>query len=427
MQDHGKSRPKNTSIPLDALNKRYGNAVNLLRIYLDICKCLSGRCAESMWSEYSDPDWRLFEKVALGEGVAATINSKKPELKPLLEHIPLDIWLNFSAMRMRVRHTNGLRFKELSENVFPAVLPDMGPVVLLKGSAMAPMLYEDISLRGMCDTDLLVTSWNLNAITAKLKEIGYNIFTESITPLRPVTSSVFEDKDISLKKSGANGLVIELHWKLIRQHHQKAFDLDSWFFKELMPVPDNGAFQSISGLFMLSHTACLLHQIFHVYFWHSISSSALFHLYETYLLAEKWYELIEWDRLSEIFEMLGLTEVLSLASDMSEELFGKALPLEKTAAAAESPLYLRLKAQPMRTAAADSLYVLRHLSLRQQIKFIFESVFPSPSFMKMRYNNQKSKSLALLYMRRLSDGLSDLPRLIKSLMICRHDCKKCVK
>jgi hypothetical protein len=333
----------------------------------------------------------------------------------------MEIWLNFSAMRMRVRHTNELRFKELSQNVFPAVLPDKGPVVLLKGSALALTLYEDISLRNMCDTDLLVTRGNLNAIAAQLKETGYSIFSESLTPLRPVASFVLEDKDISLKKSGPTGLMIELHWKLIRQHQQKAIDLDSWFFKELMQVPDKGAFQNISGLFMLSHTACLAHQIYHVYFWHCTANSGLFHFYETYLLAKKWNDLIEWNRLSEIFEKLELTEILCLASGISEELFGEALPFVKTAASTEIPFYLRLKSQPMKTSAADSLYVLKHLSLRQQVKFIFESVFPSPSFMKSRYKNQKSKPLALLYIRRFSDGLSDLPRLLKSLKICRHD------
>lgn len=415
MPGHGMSRPKNTTIPLDALKERYGNADNLLKIYLDICKCLSGRCAEVAWKEYSTADWQLFERLVLEEGVGALINSKKPELRQLIDRIPLESWLKFSTMRVRIRYTNEMRYKELSGNVFPVILPQFHPVIMLKGSALALMLYEDISLRNMCDTDLLVRHEFLNPASDKLKEAGYNIFIESIIHLRPLSSTLIEDKHLSLKKSGSKGQIIELHWKLINLYHQKGFDLDSWFFEQLIQVEDNGTFKNVSGLYMLSHTACLIHQILHVYFCHNIAVSGLNHFYETYFMAQKWKDLIDWDELSYIFDKLGLREILFLASVLSEELFGVALPLKDPAVSNQNTFILKLKSQPMNTSSAQSLYIIKQLPFKEKLKFVFETVFPSPAYMKKRYRDEKPGRLPFLYFRRLFDGLKDLPKFAKAL------------
>jgi hypothetical protein len=416
MPDHGKSRPKDTNIPLDALKERYGNVDNLLKVYLDICKCLSGRCNEAAWAEYSVDDWRLFERVALGEGVAALMNSRKPELKTLLEQIPMDIWLNFSAMRMRIEHTNELRYKELSENVFPTVLPVFQPVIMLKGSVMALTLYEDISLRNMCDTDLLLSDENLKAVVDKLKKAGYNVFVEEKIYSGPVSSSVLEDKHLMIKNPAANGLIIELHWKLLKQYQQKGFDFNSWVFGQLVPIPDNRIFQNIPGLFMLKHTACLIHQILHVYFCHGTAVSGLFHFYETYFMAEKWNDLIDWDELSGILEKLGLTDILMFASHICEELFGKALPVESRLNSNRNAFILKLNSRPMKASTRQYLYVIKQLPLKQKMKFVFEAAFPSSSFMKKRYKDHKSKSISMLYIKRLSGGLSNLTKLIKTVL-----------
>lgn len=415
MPGHGMSRQKNTTIPFDALKERYGSAGNLLKIYLDICRCLSGRCEETPWKEYSAEDWQLFERLVLEEGVAALINSKKPALKPLIDIIPLESWLKFSSMRVRIKYTNEMRYKELSGNVFPAVLPQFQPVIMLKGSALALTLYEDISLRNMCDTDLLVMREFLDQASGKLKEAGYNIFIESITHLRPVSSALIEDKHVSLKKPGAKGQIIELHWKLINLYHQKDFDLDRWFFEHLMPIEDDGTFKNVSGLHMLSHTASFAHQVLHVYFCHNIAVSGLFHFYETYFMARKWKDLIDWDELSYIFDELGLGEVLLLASDMSEELFGTALPLKVRPGSNQNTFILKLRSQPMRTSTAQTLYIIKELPFREKLKFVFEAVFPPPAYMKKRYSDEKPGRLPLLYLRRLSDGLKDLPKFAKAL------------
>lgn len=412
------NRQKNTTIPIDALKRRYGNTDNLLKIYLDICRCLSGRCAEVVWKEYSTDDWQLFERLVLEEGVAALINSKKPALKPLIDIIPLESWLKFSSMRLRIKYTNEMRFKELSGNVFPAVLPEFQPVIMLKGSALALTLYEDISLRNMCDTDLLVRQELLDQAYAMLKEAGYSIFIESITHLRPVSSTLIEDKHLSLKK-GAKGQVIELHWRLINLNQKKGFDLESWFFEHLMPIEDDGTFKDVSGLYMLSHTASFAHQILHIYFSHDIAASGLFHFHETYFMAQKWKSLIDWDELSCIFDELGLGEILLLASDMTEELFGTALPLRIPAGSERNTFMLKLRSQPMKTSTVQSLYKIRQLSFSEKLKFIFEAVFPPPAYMKKRYRGEKPGILPFLYFRRLSDGLKDLPKFIKAFRATR--------
>ncbi|HEY9160070.1 MAG TPA: nucleotidyltransferase family protein [Desulfomonilia bacterium] len=415
MPGHGMSRQKNTTIPSDALKERYGNDGNLLKIYLDICRCLSGRCEEADWKEYSDADWQLFERLVLEEGVAALINSKKSDLKPLIDRIPLESWLKFSTMRVRIRYTNEMRYKELSGNVFPAVLPQFQPVIMLKGSALALALYEDISLRDMCDTDLLVRQEFLDQASDMLKEAGYRIFIESITHLRPVSSTLIEDKHLSLKKQGAKGQLIELHWRLVNLYHKKDFDLDSWFFEHIMPIEDDGTFKNVSGLYMLSHTAALAHQVLHIYFCHNIAASSLFHFYETYFMAQKWRDLIDWDELSYIFDKLGLGEILLLASDMSEELFGAALPLRVPAGSDSNTFILKLRSQPMKTSAAKTLYIIKELPFREKLKFVLEAVFPPPEYMKKRYINKKRVSLPFLYLRRFSDGLKDFPKFVRAL------------
>ncbi len=413
------SRQKKTNIPIDALKERYGNAGNLLKIYLDICRCLSGRCAEVIWKEYSTEDWQLFEKLVLEEGVAAFINSRKPELKQLIDMIPLESWLKFSSMRVRIKYTNEMRFKELSANVFPAVLPQFQPLIMLKGSALALALYEDISLRNMCDTDLLVRHEFLDPAADKLKGVGYSIFYESITHLKPVSSTLIEDKHVSLKKPGAKGQIIELHWKLVNLYHQKGIDLDSWFFEHLMPIEDDGTFKNTSGLYMLSHTASFVHQILHIYFSHDIAASGLFHFYETYFMAQKWKSLIDWGELSYIFDELRLGEILLLASDMSKELFGTALPLRIPAGSERNTFMLKLRSQPMKTSTVQSLYKIRQLPFIEKLKFIFEAVFPPPAYMKKRYRDEKPVRLPFLYLRRLSDGLKDLPKFVKAFRATR--------
>jgi hypothetical protein len=73
----------------------------------------------------------------------------------------------------------------------------------------------------------------------------------------------------------------------------------------------------------------------------------------------------------------------------------------------------------MKTSSAQTLYIIRQLPFKEQLKFVFETVFPPPAYMKKRYRDEKSGRLPSLYLRRLSDGLKDLPKFAKALWASR--------
>lgn len=412
MPGHGKSRLNNTTIPLDALRERYGNADNLFKIYIDICKCLSGRCAEVCWKEYLNADWELFKKLVLGEGIAALINSKKPELKTLLEHIPIEIWLNFSTMRMRIKHTNDLRYKELIERVLPAILPELGPVVLLKGSALALTLYDDISLRNMSDFDILIKNKKTaNEISLKLKNLEYRMSHDN----DHLSKNHFYDKDLALEISSPFRFMIEFHWNPVDYHLSYGNNLTEWFFSQVIPLNDNPIFSEKAGLNVLSPTACFVLQILHCYLEHGLSSMSLSHVFETYYMIEKWGNLIKWEEVSRVFTDCGQFVFLKFVSEIINERFDIPLPIDRLYNSENSftSFLIKSQAHKTKTHAALYLYNMESLPLNKKLKLFIESVFPNPSYMKERYKGHKN-SLVTLYFKRWHNALTDIIMLLRN-------------
>lgn len=404
------SRQKNTTIPLDALKKRYGNKDNLSVIYLDICRCLSGRCGEACWNTYSASDWELFEKIASGEGAAGLINSMKPQLKHLLEHIPIDIWLGLSATRMHIKHTNQLRYKEFGERVLPEILPDLGPVTLLKGSALALNLYEDISLRNMCDFDVLIKDKKTaNDILPKLTGLGYRRSLD----YDHLENDRFYDKDIALEIATPFRFMIEFHWSPVNYHLSYGNRLSLWISSQILPLDENPFLKASTGLKTLSPEASFVLQTLHCYIEHGMASMSLSHLYETYFMMKKWNDSIDWDEVEQVLSDCGRLDFLRPVSNYIEEIFGEPLPAAITGTKKSRYTNLLMKAQSMDMKSHASLYLysMKALPMRKKIRLFMDSVFPSPSYIRNRYNSS-GRSLAYLYFRRWRDALADIIRIL---------------
>jgi hypothetical protein len=311
---------------------------------------------------------------------------------------------------MRIKRTNEMRYKELRERVLPEILPDLGPVVLLKGSALALTLYEDISLRSMCDFDILVkTRKTANDIFMKLQKFGYQMTHDN----DPLNNSSFHDKDLAVEISCPDRFMIEFHWNPVNYHLSYVNNINEWFFSQSKSLIDTIVLSNMSGVGILSPSADFVLQVIHCYLEHGLPSMSLLNVYETFFMMRKWRHLIDWGKVCEIFSVSGWLPCLKFVSEATDERFGMPLPIDnlKNLGDSFSSKIFNSQIYSSKTHAALYLFNMKPLPFGKKVKVFFEAVFPSPLYMRDRYRGS-NLNLASLYFKRLKDALTDTIKLL---------------
>ncbi len=199
---------------------------------------LRARWDESAWSEAArfiqkNPiDWPAFLHLAAARGLAPLLYSVTRERAILPP--PVRQGLRGHYVHNAARAT--LLFDTL-HTILAAFEREDIPVILLKGAALAEIVYANPALRPMMDLDLLIQRPHLDAATQVLTSLGFA--SDSREPRRGTTAA-FESQ-IRFHRADLTDSLVELHWSLLDSPYYQARLDEAWFWQSARPGRDTRA------------------------------------------------------------------------------------------------------------------------------------------------------------------------------------------
>ena len=118
-----------------------------------------------------------------------------------------------------------LHQQRLKEQVVSALTQAGIKPVLLKGAAIAPMVYPEPILRSTNDLDILVNLRNETAATDVLRALGGHF--HDLFPNRSISRAQYHEKVFVFQPTPQLSLLIELHTGFA-QSFRHPIDYDSW-------------------------------------------------------------------------------------------------------------------------------------------------------------------------------------------------------
>lgn len=202
-------------------------------------------------------DWQRLTDLAALHGVIALARRNLLALDARAG-IPDPAWRAIDQASTQIAFDGMLRLRQTVEAL--AVLSDAGikPVVL-KGPALASLLYDDPIVRPSTDIDLLVRRKELDAACAAIERIGGLLPSDETRAFQLANSY---DLQVTLPATAGKAGLLELHWDLAPRG-LFAVDLDAWRSRSVEFALDGLSARRFSNEDMLLHLA--LHMRKHRY------------------------------------------------------------------------------------------------------------------------------------------------------------------
>jgi Uncharacterised nucleotidyltransferase len=131
---------------------------------------------------------------------------------------------------------NSLLYNELRE-ILTTFNDQRIEVIVLKGAALAEIVYPHRALRPMSDIDLFVRNEKLAEVETKLLNMGY-VLNE-----REKTKDYWQKHHYHLVFENGSGIPVEIHWHIKRPTDSFQIDIDDlWERSQPIKIADVGAF-----------------------------------------------------------------------------------------------------------------------------------------------------------------------------------------
>jgi Uncharacterised nucleotidyltransferase len=179
-----------------------------------LLSCLAtNRTAEQILSDITDPQlsWEKLFDVACQLGVGPLLYVRLGELG-LRDKIPVSIARRIKEECFSSQARN-MKFYAEIKTVLIALIREGLSVVVLKGAALAELVYRHIGLRTMADVDLLIEKKNLDKAAEILERIGF-LPDEGYRDKRWY---VEHHHHIVPYVSSKGSMAIEIHWHIIER------------------------------------------------------------------------------------------------------------------------------------------------------------------------------------------------------------------
>lgn len=187
---------------------------------------------------------------------------------------------------IEIKNTNFFMSAQLLQLVF--LLKEKGISILpIKGPALAQHAYKDIALRPFSDLDILAKRDDLQEISSTLLDMGYQNEKSLSALIHPFILK--KSSDISFIHPDT-GVVIELHWKLLKSVHEGLSNIPA-LFKQSITLPfQNTELSSLpleeEFLYLCIHAA--KHRFERIEWMNDINR-----LYELYCTTYDWNKLLD--------------------------------------------------------------------------------------------------------------------------------------
>ena len=321
-------------------------------------------------------NWDAVCEVAQAEGLA-------PLLYSILRDqcmIPRPV---VQAMRNAYDQTavrNTILFNELGRLLRQLAAEDID-VILLKGVALAEVVYGNAAVRPMIDLDVLVRRADVPAALRMLSALGYaptNVETHA-------GSAVEYENEVMLYKRGLIGTNIEVHWSLFDSpHYQHALFMD-WFWQTALPI----LFEDAPAL-VLGAEAQVLHLSGHLALHHSGTERLWLHDIAEVIV--HYQTQLDWEQVLARAQAYDLVLPLQQILPQIAEAWGVPIPgrvLERLhtlrASSDEVRVFNWLTAAHRPVALRFWADLASMASWHQRLHFAWINLFPSPAYMQHRY------------------------------------------
>ena len=370
---------------------------------------ISNRLTELNWDSFSATDWDLLANKAHAEGVAPLLYwmlSKSGKFSSLPHETRNFLRLLYASTWMQ----NQTNFKELEILAHRFHQADI-PVVVLKGVCFALTIYPDIGLRPMGDMDLLVPASRLAEAVEIAESLGYaDTHPEASPGLNDLLSH-----HACLQKSGPQSFTLEIHHSLVADKtFSYAVPVD-WFWEQTESL-NTSSKTRFENLLMLTPTAQVLYAASHAMLQHGGQNTPLRWYYDLDQLIRFYGSRMDWDLLLSQAKTFEWGSALDAALSQTCAYFDTPIPDHVRASLSESSDRHRglvaLKQIRPATHILEERQRLLSLSWYGRFRLILALAFPTPAYMRWRYQLKNSWLLPAWYLFRWGVILKDAARTV---------------
>jgi hypothetical protein len=289
-----------------------------------------------------------------------------------------------------------------------AVLYESGvEPVLIKGTALAYSIYADPALRVRGDTDLIISRGAQEQVHEVLVSLGFVRSVEVSGKLVSYQGSY------TLCAADGSPHRLDLHWRINNSEVLSQLFTYEELHNRAEPLPQLcnhalGASRVHALLLACMHRLTHIHNPYYVGGTAHHEPDRLIWLYDIHLLAGALTRR-EWAEFSQMAIAKGLCAVCSDGMQRAHACFGTALPVEVMAALA-APDSVEPAARYLGGGRLSQKWMdFRALgSLRRQLLWLKESLFPPVAYMREKYVHAQLNWLPWLYLRRAALGLAKI-------------------
>ena len=362
----------------------------------------------------SSIDWDALVRKAHIEGVGPLLY-RKLSRSGNLSSLPKETCNFLRLIYAGTSIQNQIIFKELE--ILARLFHEAGiAVVALKGVCLALTVYPDIGLRPMGDVDLLVPKEKLAKTVEIAKSLDYQIAIPEVSPgIRDLIHH-----EICLQKSGAHSIVLELHHSLVADKTYSYGVSVDWFWEQIELLKPLSSKMRFENLLMLTPEAQVLYAASHAMLQHGGSNTPLRWFYDVDCLIRHYEERMDWELLLSQAKSFEWGSALDAFLSQTIAYFDTPVPDRVCASLSESPdrhqgLVALKQTYPATHILAKGQRLLS-LNLYGRIRLILALLFPSPSYMRWRYQLKSSWLLPIYYLFRWWGILKDAIRTVFSLI-----------
>ncbi len=339
-------------------------------------------------------DWKLWSDLLQGQRVAPLLY----ETLRGLHLLPLEVEQSLRQVYLWTAMRNGLLLDELGmvlerlQTVGVSVMP-------VKGATLAETVYSSSAVRPMADLDLLVTPADVNAACVTLTGLGYAV--NSLEPWPDYARRYRQVLEFRRTAEGDLYFLIDLHWGVVDVPYYERIPIKTWFeraeraqlggVESQVPTPED-------------HLLCLCgHLALHERYSDDLLrycdlAAIIYHTGETLSWGKVIQQAADWQLVIPLQRALLWLEDLwpgTVPAVVGREVVG----LQPSSM--EKQIH-RWVVDRQRNPTSDVLlFVATAKGNRRKVRLFLEQTFPSPAYMRERYNLQHTKLWPLAYFRRV--------------------------
>lgn len=378
--------------------KSGGTQINLRTVQDDVLLYCLGigthERGDSQLEQLSTDQWAEIVELSVRHGVAPLLYYRLRTHHPDIS-IPASVAEELRDTYLHSAWKNTRRYHELSKVL--QILQNEGiPVIVLKGAALAALIYQNIALRPMCDVDLLVRRNDIWKTSEVFSQLGYEN--------KPSSSPKRCMQWIRNVKYMNRLIYVEIHPNVYELPH-----LAPW----INASPK--AIASTDNTFILGAEDFLLHLCLHLNHHFKTGTHRLIWWYDIAEVLERYQRELDWNYAIRIAKEHRVEEVIHSILCVINERFHADVPAEVLSQLKNGGIVIsindvlhpaRVRDRELVSLSSWLSAISRIPSIHSKIHYLFRWVFPSREFMIHHYSLARPNRVCFYYFVRIGEAIA---------------------